>query len=199
MKLFYTVTSPFARKIRLSAHLLELEKSIDLVTVDVFNDADYKKINPLVKVPSLEIHEGLILTNSPFILEYLDSISLNRKNIPSDKSKWQALQFQSVADGIMEAAVLRRLESLRSPDKQDPKSDQRQKEKIENGLNYFEAHFYLLKTPWTVAEISLVCALGYLEFRFAGENWLNRFPKLTNWFKDANSFEFVRATDPTKL
>ncbi|OYZ23151.1 MAG: hypothetical protein B7Y39_05735 [Bdellovibrio sp. 28-41-41] len=54
----------------------------------------------------------------------MDSLSSNLKIIPTDSTRWQALQLQSIADGIMEAAVLCRLESLRTPDKQDPKFDQ---------------------------------------------------------------------------
>ena len=116
--------------------------------------------------------------------------------IPTDASRWQMLQFQSVADGIMDAAVLRRLESLRSPEQQDPKFDQRQKDKIRNGLHYFENNFQLLNSDdkWTVAEISLCCAIGYLYFRFANENWLAGFPKLTVWNDNAQKLSWVAQT-----
>lgn len=196
MKLYYSSTSPFARKVRISAILLGLENQIALETVDVFNDNGFSNINPLVKVPTLQTREGLFLTNSPFILDYLDSLSPRLKMIPTDASRWQMLQFQSVADGIMDAAVLRRLESLRSPEQQDPKFDQRQKDKIRNGLHYFENNFQLLNSDdkWTVAEISLCCAIGYLYFRFANENWLAGFPKLTVWNDNAQKLSWVAQT-----
>ncbi len=196
MKLYYSSTSPFARKVRMSAIILGLEKQITLETVDVFNDASYSNVNPLVKVPTLQTREGLFLTNSPFILEYLDSLSLELKVIPTDSSRWQALQFQSVADGIMDAAVLRRLESLRVPEKQDPKFDQRQREKIKNGLKYFENSIQLLKseTSWTVVEISLCCAIGYLYYRFANENWLANVPKLKSWYENSQKLSWVSQT-----
>lgn len=194
MKLYYSPASPFARKVRISAILLGLENEVSLETVDVYNDNSYSAVNPLVKVPTLQTREGLLLTNSPFIMEYLDSLSASLKMIPTDSTRWQALQLQSIADGIMEAAVLRRLESLRTPDKQDPKFDQRQKQKIANGLHYFENNMSLLQTKWSVSEVSLCCAIGYLNYRFGSESWLAEFPKLTRWYAEASKLDHVART-----
>tara|TARA_B110001454_G_scaffold16046_1_gene14391 strand:+ start:40098 stop:40691 length:594 start_codon:yes stop_codon:yes gene_type:complete len=194
MKLYYSPASPFARKVRISAILLGLENEVTLETVDVFNDNSYSAVNPLVKIPTLQTREGLFLTNSPYIVDYLDSLSSTTKMIPTDGSRWQALQFQSIADGIMDAAVLRRLESLRSPDKQDSKFDLRQKQKIQNGMRYFESNIDLLKMKWTVSEISLCCAIGYLNYRFGSENWLAEYPKLNHWYTEANRLDCVART-----
>jgi len=82
MKLYYSGTSPFARKVRVAAMILGLNSEIELVTTDVYVATDYSKVNPLVKIPALTTREGQVITNSPFILEYLDFLSLGRKIIP---------------------------------------------------------------------------------------------------------------------
>ena len=80
MKLYYSITSPFARKVRVAADLLGLESQIELISTDVYAKNDYYRVNPLVKIPALQLRDGNTLTNSPFILEYLDSISLDKKS-----------------------------------------------------------------------------------------------------------------------
>lgn len=175
---------------------LKLESQLELSTVDVFNDPEYHRINPLVKVPSLEIAEGKILTNSPFICEYLNSFSEEKDLFATGENKWDDLQNQSLADGMMEAAVLRRLESLRPTEKQDPHFDKRQKEKIVNVLNYFNERITVLKDDWTISEISVACALGYLEFRFASEQLLTPYPALSAWYEKVKKLEWMVRTNP---
>lgn len=196
MKLYYSKTSPFARKVIISALKLELKNMLELTTVDVFNDPAYNKINPLVKVPALEIKTGQILTNSPFICDYLNSISTKKNLFASAELKWHDLQLQSLADGMMDALVLRRLESLRTIDKQDPAFDQRQKDKVLNVLRFFNDNTSTLKSEWTIGEISLACALGYLEFRFANENLLAAFPEVQQWYFESKKTAWMLETQP---
>lgn len=194
MKLFYTTSSPFARKIRIAASLLGIQNEIQLIPVDL-SIKDYSLINPLMKVPALETRQGLNLTNSPFILEYLNELSLGRKIISSDQQeKFVQLNDQSIADGIMDAAVLRRMESQRSYDKRDALFDEKQKIKIRNGLGYFEQNIFRMKTDWCVSEISLLSALSYLEFRFSNENWLQAFPALQKWYLESLQKPEVKST-----
>jgi glutathione S-transferase len=74
MKLYYSATSPFARKIRIAAQILKIEKQMELVLVDVYGAQaqEFKKINPLIKIPALEMQDGAVLTNSPFIMDYVN-------------------------------------------------------------------------------------------------------------------------------
>lgn len=196
MKLFYSVTSPFARKVRVAAALLGLESEIELVNTDVYAKNNYHQVNPLVKIPALMIRDGQTLTNSPFILEYLDSISLGKKLLPlPGPERWKALHFQSIADGMMEASVLRRYEILRPVDRRDPLFDQRQKEKVFNALEFFETRLSQMKKEWGVAEISLACALGYLELRYAKEEWLKNFPRLSAWYKEVREIPVMKKTE----
>lgn len=196
MKLYYSITSPFARKIRVASMLLKLDAEIELINTDVYAKSGYYRINPLSKIPSLTTREGQTLTNSPFILEYLDYISLSKKILPlAGPERWPALHFQSIADGIMEASVLRRYESLRPVDRKDNNFENRQKEKVAHGLEFFEANHYLMKKDWGIAEISLACALGYLELRFPQENWLKSYPHLQSWYNSAKDLEVMKKTE----
>ncbi|MEK6772500.1 MAG: glutathione S-transferase N-terminal domain-containing protein [Bdellovibrionota bacterium] len=196
MKLYYSVTSPFARKIRIAAMILDLDAEVELVNTDVYAKNDYFRINPLQKIPSLTTREGQTLTNSPFILEYLDFISLGKKILPlAGPERWPALNFQSIADGIMEASVLRRYESLRPADRQDMSFENRQKEKITNGLSFFETNHFQMTKNWGVAEISLACALGYLDLRFSKENWLKVYPHLSHWYQSVKESDVMKKTE----
>lgn len=190
MKLYYSKASPFARKAILSAHVLGLSSSLELFPVDVYQPpADYKNINPLIKVPALEINPGEILTNSPFICQYMNEISRNGKKIfPQGHDLWKALNDESIADGATEAAVARRWEShLRSPDKFDSKIDSRHKEKIQNALSYFEKKLAdFSNTELRIQEISLLCSWDYLQFRFAHESWDQSFQKISAWAQSWN-------------
>jgi glutathione S-transferase len=109
--------------------------------------------------------------------------------------------MQSQADGIIEAAVLRLYESRRSPHLFDSGFDQKQKIKIQNALRYFEDHVALMKSPndsadWSVAEITLICALEYLDFRFSKDHFLSTLPRLREWQAKAQQNECIQKTRP---
>lgn len=188
MKLYYSKSSPFARKVRLAAQVLGLDGKLELVLVDVFGDtAQFRNINPLIKIPALEMETGETLVNSPFICQYLASLKPGQNLYPQAPELWQALNFQAVADGGTDAAVLRRMESLRSPDKQDSKFNRRQNEKIENALEFCEDNlFRLSQQDLTIAEISVICFVDYVQFRFGHEHWDQKFPKLFSWVQGWN-------------
>ena len=123
MQLFYSPTSPFARKVR----VLIAEKAIaeiELVTVSPFDaPAELVISNPLSKVPALILGDGRALYDSPVICEYLDRTSGGTLMIPlGGDERWQVLRRQALADGIMETClslaleVNRRPENERSPD-----------------------------------------------------------------------------------
>lgn len=186
MKLYYSKTSPFARKVILTASELGLEKRIELIVTDVFGDTTaYKSKNPLIKIPAFELDSGEMLVNSPFICQYLASLKSGNSVFPQGPELWTALNIQAVADGGTDAAVLRRVETaMRSPDKFDKKFDSRQKEKVTNAFEYLEKNLFKLSTSTLgIAEMSTICFVDYVNFRFAQEKWDNQFPRLFAWVK----------------
>lgn len=189
MKLFYSKTSPFARKVRVATAVLGLQKKLDLIQTDVFNNSDsFKHINPLIKIPALEMDSGEVLVNSPFICQYLSTLTSGQMLFPIGPELWSALNFQAIADGGADAAVLRRMEGLRSPDKREPKFESRQNEKIENALHFCQKNIaQLSKQNLGIAEISVICFVDYLSFRFGYEHWDSRFSRLFDWVNQWNS------------
>lgn len=197
MKLYYSSTSPFARKVRITAELCELANDLELISTDVMTATDtYKRINPLIKLPALEMRDGTVLVNSPFICEYINSLSLTYKVLPSHSpERWSILNDQAIADGAMEAAVLRRYESQRPPDRRDSYFDMRQREKIINTLEYFENSISRFRQDWTLREISLVSLVGYLELRFSHEKLQDHFPRVYGWYYESlKTRDFLKKT-----
>ena len=124
MKLYYSPSSPYARKVRIVAIEAKLDKKIDMVNValtPVAPNADVDKHNPVGKVPALSV-KGMDLFDSPVICEYLDTYHKGRKLIPrKGRERWVALRLQAMADGLLDAALLARYEGfLRPEDKRWP-------------------------------------------------------------------------------
>ncbi len=181
MKLFYSRTSPFVRKVMMTAIAAGIEKRIDKVTTNPWESpAELLANNPLAKVPCLVSDDGLALFDSPVICEYVDSLGAGTLVPPAGPARWRALKQQAIADGIMDAAVLHRTEAARPADEARGKNMQRQHRAMEQGLDALE------QDPpadhLDIGTISIACALGYLDFRFAQAPWRPGRSKLEHWF-----------------
>ncbi len=173
--------SPFARKVRIAAAVLELDDQIEVVAADMSDpENSLRAQNPLGKVPALVLDSGVAIYDSAVIVEYLDFLAGGGKIIPATPPKrFCSLTQQALADGIMEAAVLIRYETLwREPDKRSEKWIAYQGDKIARGLATFEPA--LPEELSDIGTISLACALGYLDLRFEGA-WRADHPALVAW------------------
>lgn len=201
MKLYYVPISPFARKVILTASVLGIRDKLELISMDIFNAPEnFRKINPLIKVPALETDSGEYLVNSPFICQYLSQTTPGSANkiFPMGPDLWSALNVQAIADGGTDACMARRWEMhLRAPGKFDEKIDLRHKEKVVNALDYFTSNlFQFSKTDLTIKEISLICFIDYINLRFPHEKWENRFSQVFAWVKKWNENPIVKETYP---
>ena len=119
MKLYYSPSSPYARKVRVVAIETRLDKKIDMVNValtPVAPNADVDKHNPIGKIPALSV-KGMDLFDSPVICEYLDSQHKGRKLFPrKGRERWVALRQQAMGDGLLDAALLARYEGFLRPE-----------------------------------------------------------------------------------
>lgn len=202
MKLRYSPTSPYVRKVLVSAMELGLAERIERVPANPWDpDDDLPNSNPLGKVPALETDEGELLFDSFVICDYLDSLQAPPQLLPSDGSeRRRVLQQHALADGILDAAVLRLIERARRPEAlRWPEWADRQKDKIERALKLAEAGS--LEAPagsarLDLAQITLGCALGYLDFRFPDEDWRARYPKLAAWYEAVSARPALRETVP---
>jgi glutathione S-transferase len=183
MKLRFSGASPFVRKVMIQALETGLDSKIERITTAT-TDPVLAKENPLSKVPSLTLDDGSHLYDSPVICEYLDSLHNGAKMFPAaGPARWTALRRQALGDGMMDAAVARRGESRRPANEQSPSAMAVQRAKVTAGLDVLEAEADKLGSGIDIGLISIACALGYLDFRFASEDWRKGHPKLARWFE----------------
>lgn len=186
MQLRYSTGSPYARKVRIAAIEKGVMNEIEAHASNPWAATDALiALNPLGKVPTLVTRDGLALYDSPVICEYLDGLRPEPRLIPaSGAARLIALRFQALADGVMDAGVLWRVEvTQRKEHGSMPGWIDRQMGQIERALDYFETAVDDFG-PIGIAEISTACALGYLDFRHGALDWRKRRPKLAAWFRD---------------
>jgi glutathione S-transferase len=178
-----SLASPFVRKVRIAASVLGLEGDINLEQADTPDPSDVlRRQNPLGKIPALILEDGTVLFDSRVILEYLDHRAGGGRIVPREPgARFAALRQQALCDGILDAGVLRVYEGrFRSPDKHEPKWVEHQTGKMGRALASLEAAPPGLDPTPHVGQITAACALGYLDFRFAGE-WRRDYPRLVAW------------------
>ena len=185
MKLVGTLTSPYVRKVRIV--MAEKKLEFGYIEVDVLAaDSPIGQYNPLGKVPCLVLEGGEAVYDSRVIVEYLDTLSPVGKLIPpSGRERLEVKTWEALADGLLDAAVVARLETV-WPGRQASERCQawidRQMGKIDAALQTM-AHglgdrSYCHGTPYTLADVAVGCALGYLDFRFPQLDWRQRHPNL---------------------
>ncbi len=200
MKLYYGTPSPFVRKVWMAAHELNLTEKIELVEAAVLpgkENAEYaNSVNPLRKIPALQIDDGSIILDSTVICDYLNDLHDKQQLIPaSGPAKWQIQTAHATANGIMEAAVLIRYETFLRPEPQRwPVWIDEQWEKINNALGWFNERNN--SDSMTIDSIALACALGYLDFRSPDFAWRDNFSKLATWHSKASQRASYLATIP---
>jgi glutathione S-transferase len=196
MKLRYAATSPYVRKVAICIDELGLADRVDRVETDVWApDTDIGETNPLGKVPTLTTDEGTVLVDSPLICEYINDLA-GGALLPSGTARWKALRLQALADGIMDAAILRRLESRRPAEQQSADWSARQKRAVDRALDALEAEAGSWGTTVTLGQIAVGCALGYLDFRFGEEDWRPGRPNLAAWYKSFAERPSMQASIP---
>jgi glutathione S-transferase len=186
MKLRYSKTSPYARKVRIVAHELGLAQSLELISTDTWNLPDaLLSENPLGKVPSLATTDGGILYDSPVICEYLASLkSPNGLFPPSGPERWQALRLQALGDGMMDAAVECYAEAnFRAPEQRSQAWVERMKASVTRSLDHLDTIAAEGLAELTIGSIAVACALGYLDLRFAEDQWRRGREQLSRWFE----------------
>ena len=199
MRLYYSSTSPFVRKVNVFAAESGLDKKIEWVKTNPWQAEDIlTSKNPLSKIPTLITDDGMILYDSSVICEYLDTLHDGKKLIPLEgEARWKALRLQSLADGILESGIARFLERKRDKALQSKDWDAMQKKSIERALDYLEATI----VEWSEMDLNIgvfcvACTLGWLDFRIPDENWREKHPALTAWFTQFSTRSSLVNTSP---
>ncbi|CZZ86804.1 glutathione S-transferase [Bordetella ansorpii] len=199
MKLFYSPTSPYVRKCVVLALELGLDGRIERLPAaanPINRDQSIVPVNPLGKVPTLVTDDGLALFDSRVICEYLDALG-GGKMFPAGQDRWVALANQALGDGLLDAALLVRYEVGPRPEALRWEDWKRgQNEKITSCLERLEQLAGGFGDKLDIGTITLGCALGYLDFRFAGLDWRGQYPSAAKWFASFNARSSMQQTLP---
>ncbi|MDQ7747007.1 glutathione S-transferase N-terminal domain-containing protein [Hydrogenophaga pseudoflava] len=185
MKLIGAVTSPYVRKVR----VVMAEKKLDyqFIQEDVWSaDTSIATSNPLGKVPCLIMEGGEAVFDSRVIVEYLDTLSPVGKLIPpSGRERAEVKTWEALADGVMDAAILARLEATwpgRSEEQRCQAWIDRQMAKVDAALVAMARGLgdkpFCSGIHLSLSDLAVGCALGYLSFRFPQLEWRTTHPNL---------------------
>jgi glutathione S-transferase len=187
MKLLGSNTSPYVRKVRVVMAEKKIDAQYELVDVNA-PDSPIKLSNPLGKIPCLIMDDGGAVFDSRVIVEYLDNLTpVHRLIPPNGRSRVEVRTWEALADGLLDAALLVRAEQTQRTEAQrSPAIISRQMGKIESALDAMSSG--LGDKPWcadgrySLADIAVGCALGYLDFRFESIDWRTAHPNLAKLY-----------------
>lgn len=187
MKLIGSLTSPYARKVRivLAEKKIDYELVIDSPWVE---GNQISALNPLGKIPVLVLDDDTTLYDSRVIAEYLDTVAPNNRLIPaSGRERIGVKRWEALADGVLDAAVAAFLESRRPDGERSQAWIDRQRGKINQALKAMSDE--LGAQPWcrgnglSLADVAVGCALGYVSFRLADIAWQEQYPNLAHLYE----------------
>lgn len=185
MRLLSASSSPFGRKVKMTARVKGVIDQITIEAVDTGSSAgaeELRRDNPLAKIPVLILDDGTQLFDSHVICEYLDSLKPTPKLFPTaGAERFNTLTLGALGDGIMEAALTVVYEKRYRPEEKWVQTwIDRQQAKIDAGIAHLEANPPLWGLMPDYGHITIASALGYLDLRQAGA-WRATAPKLVKW------------------
>jgi glutathione S-transferase len=201
MKLIGSLSSPYVRKVRvvMAEKKLDYEFILENVWAAETKIADS---NPLGKVPCLVMEDGGAMFDSRVIVEYLDTLTPVGKLIPPHgRERAEVKCWESLADGVLDAAVLVRLERTLRPQAQQSQSwIDRQNAKVQAGLKAMSTG--LAEKPfcsgnlYSLSDVAVGCRLGWLNFRFPEIDWRGDYPNLAKLFDKLSERQSFKDTVP---
>ncbi len=197
MKITFSTASPYVRKALACAIARGIDNQLERWKIAA-TDPAISEFNPLNKVPTLVTDDIGPLFDSPVICEYLDTIGSAAPLFPaSGAARWNALRLQALGDGIMDASQPRRREIGLPQDDGRVAYIELQKGKVARALAALEKEVSNFGKLTHIGEITVGCALGYLDFRFANEPWRPGHPKLAAWYEEVVKLPALAQTMPS--
>jgi glutathione S-transferase len=203
IRLLGSLTSPYVRKVR----IVMAEKRIDyhLELEDVWApETRIQEANPLGKVPCLIMEDGGAVFDSRVIVEYLDGMTPLAKLIPpSGRERAEVRTWEALSDGVVDAAILVRLEQTQRPAEQQSAAwIERQMGKLNAGIAAMGRGLgdksWCNGSAYTLADVAVGCALGYIDFRFGYIDWRARYPNLGRHYEKLAARPSFIETQPPK-
>jgi glutathione S-transferase len=187
MKLLASPASPYTRKVRIVLAEKKIDCEVEQVDVAPI-DNPVNPHNPLGKIPTLVLDDGTALYDSRVIVEFLDGKSPISRLIPDDLRERVAVRrWEALADGVLDAGLLVRYESLRDKSERSQAWTDKQLARMKRGMAQMATE--LAERAWchgerySLADIAVGCCLGWLNFRKPGElDWLGEHPALAKHY-----------------
>ncbi len=188
MKLLSSTASPYTRKVRIV--LAEKKIECELEPVDVAPaENPVNTHNPLGKIPTLILDDGSALYDSRVIVEFLDGKSPISRLIPEElRDRVAVRRWEALADGVLDAGLLVRYESLRDQKEQSRGWTDKQLGSMKRGMTLMASELgersWCHAERYSLADIAVGCCLGWLDFRKpGGVNWLADYPGLAKHYE----------------
>jgi len=196
VKLFYSATSPYVRKVMACAIQRGIADRIEKLPSNPHaSPPDLLAQNPLSKVPCLVTDDGMSLFGSQLICEYLETMGESLPLFPVKAAdRWRALRFQSLGDGILDAAVPCRGELGRPKEDARDAAIARYKAAMMRTVDVLESDPPGLGVD--IGSVTVACALGYMDFRYASDPWRPNHPKLSAWYDSFSQIACIAQTAP---
>jgi glutathione S-transferase len=196
MKLYYSPSSPYARKVLAVAH----EKGLDAKLEKLAGrepGVNLDRMNPLDKIPTLVTDDGEVLIESALICQYLDEIGKGRRLYPeTGKARRRMLQLEAIGHGVLDAGVLCRMEErMHKPEQISPEWIERQQKKLKRGFAVMEQALDELGATVTPAHITYAVTLTFLDSHKISP-WRDAHPKLAKWYDNFVKQSCMKAADP---
>lgn len=197
MKLHWSPRSPYVRKVLVCAHELGVFDQLVLhrsVAAMLKPNAELMQDNPLSKIPTLVLDDGMVLLDSVVICEYLNDLAGGHL-FPTGAEKWPALRWHALGNGLLDALILWRNERERElplPALMDAFAH-----KTRAALALLDAESgRLAEAPFAIGHVGVGCALGYLDYRFDALDWRTQAPGLARWYGDLRQRPGFALTEP---
>jgi len=194
MILYSAPLSPYSRKIRMTLLDRELASDVEIHNVNPLdNDPAHLAANPLAKIPALQLRgSGVLLSDSRLILDYLDSLGEHLTPL-----NWPQRNLVVLAEGVMDLAYGLVVEGRRPLEQQSANSRERLQDNLKRTLAVLEQHSDQLADEGSGRlEVTLCCALGYLDFRLPEQNWRELNADLKRWYQGFSQTPAALATTP---
>ncbi len=200
MKLFWSPRSPYVRKVLVVAHETGAENAIERIPMVIMStqpNDELLALNPLGQIPTLITDTGQAIYDSAAICHYLDVVRAKGALHPNDpKARLDMERRHALGDGLTALLLGWLLERSRQQPDQSAMRIAAANKKLAYIFQALEAEIETTAAlPFDVGHISIVAALGYLEFRFSKDwVWRERFPKLADWWQLVSERPSVKAT-----
>jgi glutathione S-transferase len=200
MQLYHSPTSPYVRKVVVTALLTKTFDDIQLVPASLtplVPSAEVQRVNPLGKIPALVLDDGTTLFDSPVICEYLDSLRKGVNLVPMvGAERWQVLRLNALADGLLDAAMAIRIEFMRPKEKHFEPWLTAQQTKVNNALRALDSEAGKSLQKLSLGSVAVGCTLGWIDFRMPHMDWRANHAHLASWYQKFSAEWFMQQTQP---